>query len=173
MKAVLLTIVVGLAGLVLATAPSGVASQNCPDRPESHPPALLTIKALRMFNQPIGTKTADLAKGPIWDLCFTGRPGQGKTMVIDGHDVTPVPGYGDHGPFHYLYKIKPGYLAKIKWKGVWRTYRFVMKPSPRPQSDNTVTLYGVEEVYFETCWPPGTRDDYLWERAVLVKKHKA
>jgi hypothetical protein len=58
-------------------------------------------------------------------------------MVIDAHDVTPVPGYGAHGPFYRLYTIRPGDLAKIKWKGVWRTYRFVTHPFAKPQRSRT------------------------------------
>ena len=42
----------------------------------------------------------------------------GLTTVIDAHDVTPVPGYGAHGPFYRLYLIKPGYIVKIRWNGV-------------------------------------------------------
>ena len=103
--------------------------------------------------------------------------GKGLTMVIDAHDVTPVPGYGAHGPFYRLYLIKPGYLAKIKWNGVWRTYRFVAKPRPYPQRppsevNKPIKSFGVETVYFRCCWPRYTRNDYLTVRAVLVKpKH--
>jgi hypothetical protein len=98
----------------------------------------------------------------------------GLTMVIDAHDVTPVPGYGSHGPFYHLYLIKPGYLAKIKWNGVWRTYRFVSSPRPYPQRppsvvDKPIKSFGAEVVYFRCCWPRYTRDDYLTVRAVLVK----
>jgi len=97
----------------------------------------------------------------------------GLTMVIDAHTVTPVPGYGAHGPFYRLYLIKPGYLAKIKWNGVWRTYRFVSKPTPYPQTprseiDKPIKNFGVEVVYFRCCWPRYTRNDYLTVRAVLV-----
>ena len=110
MKRALLTVAVGLVWVVLAT-PSGAAGRGCPKWPASSHPALLTIKALHMVNQPIRTRVCDLAYGPIWDGGFTARPGQGLTMVIDAHDVTPVPGYGRHGPFYRLNLIKPGYVA--------------------------------------------------------------
>jgi hypothetical protein len=171
----------GLASLALAaTAPgsNGVESNDCPKqepRRTGHP-ALLTIRALHIFNKPIRTQCPDLARGPIWDLAWPGRPGDGLTMVIDAHDVTPVPGYGAHGPFYRLYTIKPGYLAKIKWAGVWRTYRFVTYPFARPQllangsvNDRPIKGGHGEEVYFRCCWPRYTRDDYLYERAVLVR----
>jgi len=182
MKALLLAVALGLSSMVLATmAPgaTGIESQECPknEPPEARRPALLTIRALHMFNQPIRTQCVDLARGPIWDLGRPGRPGDGLTMVIDAHDVTPVPGYGAHGPFYRLYTIKPGYLAKIKWKGVWRTYRFVTHPFAKPQrlSDGRVNNKPInngwlgEVVYFRCCWPRYTRNDYLYERAVLVK----
>jgi len=97
----------------------------------------------------------------------------GLTMVIDAHNVTPVPGYGAHGPFYRLYLIKPGYLAKIKWNGVWRTYGFVTRPRAYPQRpksevDKPIKNFGVEVVYFRCCWPRYTRNDYLTVRAVLV-----
>jgi hypothetical protein len=176
MKAVLLTAAVGLASVVMAT-PSGVAGQGCPQSPVSRHTARLTIRFLHIDDRPIGTRACDLARGPIWDVGYAVRPGMGLTMVIDAHDVTPVPGYGAHGPFYRLYLIKPGYLAKIKWNGVWRTYRFVMKPTPYPQRpkgevDKPIKNFGVEVVYFRCCWPRYTRNDYLTVRAVLVKpKH--
>jgi hypothetical protein len=153
--------------------PSESASQGCAARAASPHTARLTIKALHIRNKPIGTRACDLARGPIWDLAYKTRPGMGLTMVIDAHDVTPVPGYGAHGPFYGLYRIKPGYQAKIKWNGVWRTYRFVGKPTPHPQRPQSavnkpIKSWGVETVYFRCCWPRYTRNDYLTARAVLV-----
>jgi hypothetical protein len=173
LKAVLLTVALGLASLVIATS-SGVASQGCPARPATRHTARLTIKFLHIVYKPIRTRTCDLATGPIWDVAYATRPGMGLTMVIDAHDVTPVPGFGAHGPFYRLYLIKPGYLAKIKWNGVWRTYRFVSSPRPYPQTppsavDKPIKNFRVETVYFRCCWPRYTRKDYLTVRAVLVK----
>lgn len=178
LKAVLLTVAVGLASMVMAT-PSGIASHGCPAIPVSRHTARLTIKFLHIVYKPIRTRACDLARGPIWDVGYATRPGMGLTMVIDAHDVTPVPGYGSHGPFYRLYLIKPGYLAKIKWNGVWRTYRFVSSPRPYPQTpksevDKPIKNFRVETIYFRCCWPRYTRKDYLTVRAVLVTpKHKA
>jgi hypothetical protein len=177
MRAALLTVAVGLASTAMAT-PGVSASQGCPGRPVSPNTARLTIKALHILDQPIGTRDCDLARGPIWDVAYKARPGMGLTMVVDAHDVTPVPGYGAHGPFYRLHLIKPGYLAKIKWHGVWRTYRFVAKPTPYPQQpasevNKPIKSFGVEVVYFRCCWPRYTRNAYLTVRAVLVKpEHK-
>jgi len=180
MKAALLTVALGLASLVLATTAlgtNGIEDTACPRKgpAEARHPALLTIRALRMLNQPIRTRCGDLARGPIWDLGWAARPGDGLTMVIDAHDVTPVPGYGAHGPFYRLYTIKPGQLARIKWNGVWRTYRFVTHPFAKPQrlrngsvNNKPIKAWDGEVVYFRCCWPRYTRNAYLYERAVLV-----
>lgn len=174
-KAPLLTLAVGLASLALATSAGNAAEPTPTCAPPATPPqARLTIKALHIYDKPVYKRGCDLARGPIWDVGFTTRPGMGLTMVIDAHDVTPVPGYGTHGPFYNLYKIKAGYYAKIKWKGVWRTYRFVSKPHAYPQQppsqvDKPIKSTGVETIYFRCCWPRYTRKDYLTARAVLVK----
>ncbi|HUZ14880.1 MAG TPA: hypothetical protein VMU72_01725 [Gaiellaceae bacterium] len=179
-KAAVLIVALGLASLAIATmalSANGIESPDCPAKepPRTGHPALLTIKALHMVNQPVRTQCPDLARGPIWDLGWATRPGDGLTMVIDAHDVTPVPGYGAHGPFYRLYTIKPGYLAKIKWHGVWRTYRFVTYPFAEPQlrkngavNNKPIKAWRGEVVYFRCCWPRYTRNDYLYERAVLV-----
>lgn len=181
MKAALLTVALGLASMALAATTAlgagGIESPECPKQepPEARHPAILTIRALHMVNQPIRTRCGDLARGPIWDLGYSARPGDGLTMVIDAHDVTPVPGYGAHGPFYRLHTIKPGDLARIKWKGVWRTYRFVTYPFAKPQrlrnggaNNRPIKAWQGEVVYFRCCWPRYTRNDYLYERAVLV-----
>jgi hypothetical protein len=178
-RAVLVTVALGLGVLVPATMAAGaggIESTDCPahERQASRQ-GLLTIKALHFSNRPIRVRCRDLARGPIWDLAWPGRPGDGLTMVIDAHDVTPVPGYGAHGPFYRLYTIKPGELVKIKWKGVSRTYRFVTRPFAKPQrlknghvNNKPIKSWRGEVVYFRCCWPRYTRNDYLYERAVLV-----
>jgi hypothetical protein len=172
MKAILPAVAAVLAAIVLIT-PSALASdvQQCRGGPEPPHLALLTIKAIHMFKQPIRTHCADLAKGPIWDEGYATRPGQGLTMVIDAHDVTPVPGYGAHGPFYHLNRIRPGDLARIRWNGVWRTYRFVTYPYAKPQREKNKPIknWRGEVVYFRCCWPRYTRYDWLYERAVLVE----
>jgi hypothetical protein len=176
----LVTVAVGLATLALsamAPAAGGIESTGCPAHEPrvSHRQGFLTIGALHTFYKPIHARCRDLARGPIWDLGFPGRPGDGVTMVIDAHDVTPVPGYGAHGPFYRLNTIKPGQLAKIKWHGVVYTYRFVTYPFAKPQllkngrvNNRPIKNWRSEVVYFRCCWPRYTRHDYLYERAVLV-----
>jgi len=160
----------------MAPSATGIESTGCPahERDVSRQ-GLLTIRALHTFNKPIRVRCRDLARGPIWDLAWPGRPGDGLTMVIDAHDVTPVPGYGAHGPFYRLYTIKPGDLARITWHGVVRTYRFVTYPFAKPQrlknghvNNTPIKSWRGEVVYFRCCWPRYTRNDYLYERAVLV-----
>jgi hypothetical protein len=180
MRPALLILALGLASMAVGTmalGANGIESPDCPKKepPEARQPALLTIKALHMLDQPIRTRCGDLARGPIWDLGYSARPGDGLTMVIDAHDVTPVPGYGAHGPFYHLYTIKPGDLVRIRWKGVWRTYRFVTHPFAKPQrlkngrpNLKPIKAWQGEVVYFRCCWPRYTRNDYLYERAVLV-----
>ncbi|HEY2355664.1 MAG TPA: hypothetical protein VGH79_12280 [Gaiellaceae bacterium] len=171
MKTLLLLVAVGLASTAFAT-PNGVAGGGCAKRATPHA-ARLTIKFLHIVDKQIRTRSCDLAYGPIWDVAYKTRPGMGLTMVIDAHDVTPVPGYGAHGPFYRLYQVKRGYRARIEWGGVWRTYRFVGHPRPYPQRpaskvDKPIKSFPVETVYFRCCWPRYTRNDYMTVRAVLV-----
>jgi hypothetical protein len=179
MKVALLIVALAASLVLVAAAPGAgdIESTGCPRKEpaEARNPPRITIKRLDMFNQPIRTRCGDLARGPIWDLGWPGRPGYGLTMVIDAHDVTPVPGYGAHGPFYRLYTIKPGDLATIKWHGVWRTYRFVTHPFAKPQrlpngavNNKPIKDWRGEVIYFRCCWPRYTRNDYLDERAVLV-----
>jgi len=202
MKTLVLTLVVGVAALASATlaTPAGLAGGRCPERPTDQQ-ALLTIRRLPMFRQPVANEFASgkvdkLATGPIWDPYYTARPGSGKTMVIDAHDVTPVPCYGAHGPFYHLNSVKPGDLATINYHGALRTYRFVTYPFAKRQCaskkinnsaahliDNIAlcapynkpikTKWHIETVYFRMCWPRYTRRDFLYERAVLIKTQPA
>jgi len=190
LKATLLIVATALASLSLA-ASSGATSHGCSAVP-GHA-ARLTIKALKIFDRPIRTSVCGLAYGAVWDPFHPARPGDGESMVIDAHDVTPVPGYdthGKHGPFYHLNRIKPGDMVKIKWNGVWRRYRFVTFPYAERQclskrvnnkparlegfllcvaNDKPIKSFRGEVVYFRCCWPRYTRKDFLYERAVLVK----
>jgi hypothetical protein len=188
LHALALTALVAVLALIALGTPSIAAAQSCTDR--SRNAALLTIKTLRMWSQPIRWRSCDLARGPIWDPEYPERPGQGKSMVIDAHDVTPVPGYGAHGPFYRLHLIKPGDLATIRWQGVTRTYRFVTKPfaewqcrsksasiDPRRYTHKLICFpnnrpikdWSVEGFYIRCCWPRHTDYKFLYERAVLIK----
>jgi hypothetical protein len=192
-KPLLLALAV-LVGATVLYAPTTHASAQRRCGYEPHP-ALMTVRVLRMYNQPIGRKDCALATGPVWDLSHPARPGEGETMVIDGHDVTPVPGYDGHGPFYRLYLLRPGDLATIRWKGVRYTYRFVTKPFARRQCLSKYLNYlparlagklmcigndkpikevsPVESFYIRCCWPRYTREKFLYERAVLIRKRPA
>jgi hypothetical protein len=193
MKKVLLTIVVA-AGLVLATATlpahgSITAAPACAAG-QLHP-ALMTVKRLHMRAQPIGYGGHDLARGPIWDPDFNARPGQGRSMVIRGHDVTHVPGYGKHGPFYRLPSMHRGDLATIRRCGVLYTYKYVRNFThwqcstksasidPRRYlkgpgellcfTNNTpIKQHGVETLYFRCCWPRYTMNKFFYVRLALV-----
>ena len=124
MKKALLVVAVGLGVWVGLAAPRGIAAApSCtPNQPHQ---ARLTVKRLHIWNRPIGTGYAARSKGPIWDPDFTARTGQGRSSVIQAHDVTPVPGYGKHGPFYRLPSMRRGDLATITRCGVRYTYKFV------------------------------------------------
>lgn len=143
-----------------------------------------------MDNQAVGWKACYLARGPIWDPAHPARPGDGEAMVIDGHDVTPVPGYGPHGPFYRLYMLRRGELATITWKGVKYIYRFTGKPFARRQclskyvndlparldgelmcvaNDKPIRSSNVETLYIRCCWPRYTRGKFLYQRATLIQ----
>jgi hypothetical protein len=180
--------VAALAGATVLYAPTtDAAAQRCGFGPH---PARMTVGVLRMYNQRISWKPdCGLAKGPVWDPFHPSRPGQGGTMVIDAHDVTPVPGYGAHGPFYRLYLLRPGDLATITWEGVRYTYRFVTKPWAERQcysrrvndlparldgelmclgNDKPIKTWKVEGFYIRCCWPRYRREKFLYERAVLI-----
>jgi len=189
LRTALLTVAAVLVSL-MPVASSGAASQSCSAVPPHA--ARLTIKALKIVNKPIRTGDCALMYGPIWDPPRVARPGDGLAMVIDGHDVTPVPGFdtnGAHGPFFHLWRMKPGQIVKIAWHGVERRYRVVARPFHRRQckskrindlpqrlsgalscveNDAPIKNNGVESVYLRCCWPQYTRREYLYVHAVLV-----
>jgi hypothetical protein len=191
----LLTFVLALVLAIATQAAHGsiAAPQTC-TAGKPHP-AVMTVKRLHMWGQPIGYGASALAKGPIWDpdQDFQARPGQGKTMVIYGHDVTPVPGYGAHGPFYRLHLMKQGDVSTITRCGVAYTYRYVRSSTPWQCSTKSASLdprrywgnrpgalicapntksiknWGVETLYLRCCWPRHTMNQYFTVRLVLVK----
>lgn len=192
MKTALLIGAAVLAWWLIPATSSGAASRGCSAIPPLHA-ARLTIKSLKIFDRPIRRNECGLKYGAIWDPGFPARPGDGETMVLDAHDVTPVWGYdtqGKHGPFYHLNRIRPGYMMKIKWHGVWRHYRFVTRPFAKRQclskrannkparlegelscfpNNRPIKDFRGEVVYLRCCWPRYTRKQFLYVRAVLVK----
>jgi hypothetical protein len=187
MKAVMLAVGAVCGAIVLSASTTNAAARGCSHGAQ---PARLTIRFLRIHNQPIGASECYLAKGPTWDPFRAARPGYGVSMVIDGHDVTRVPGYGSHGPFYRLHLMKPGYLATVTWKHVKYTYRVATKPFSARQCrskrindlparlagtmtcvgyDKPVKHWRVETLYLRTGWGKYFREKYLYVRAALVK----
>ena len=135
------------------------------------PSARLTIPQLGIYNKPIGNGGSMLKYGPIWDPEVRARPGQGRPMVIAGHDVTAVPGYGDHGPFYNLVSLKRGSMVEIRWNGVLSKYRIVSPPVYHRANDyKVVEDKGVESVWFYSCWPRYTHLGRMWVEADLATK---
>jgi hypothetical protein len=190
-KAALAIVVVVLGSLLPVTSSGAGGRTRCSAVPRHA--ARLTIKALKILDRPIRTNPCGTAYGTVWDFGHPARPGDGEAMLIDAHDVTPVPGYdthGAHGPFYHLSRIKPGYRMKIRWHGVVWRYRFVGHPFARRQclskrvndlpahlsgellcvaNDKPIKNVGGETVYFRCCWPRYHIRQFLYVRAVLVK----
>lgn len=160
--------------LLVATAAAGLALA-VPAPGATPAGATLTIPKLGIYNVLIRYATTEnqeqwLALGPIWWPGVTGRPGQGHVTAIAGHDVTHVPGFGGHGPFHYLNKLRRGDLIEIHWQGKLFRYR-VTGSRYLPQND----LYAIEDkghdaLALSTCWPPyqSAHRLYVW---ALPSKH--
>ena len=161
MKPVLLLASV-FAALVLATPASSSQSSG-----------RLTIPRLHIWSMPIYYGWDTIDKGPFWDKQFDPRPGQGKPFVIGGHDITAVPGYGRHGPFYYLNTLRAGDLVQIRWYGVVYKYRVRARAFYQPESTASITLRGVEAVWFYTCWPRRTHNGRLWLEADRVGAARA
>ena len=111
-----------------------------------------------------------LKYGPIWSA--PARPTRNNVVVLAGHDVTPVPGYGLHGPFYNLVTLKKGYLVEIRWKGQLFIYRIIGTPKYHPERDAQVVVNrGVGAVWLYSCWPRYTHDGRKWAEAKLVSVH--
>jgi LPXTG-site transpeptidase (sortase) family protein len=98
---------------------------------------------------------ASLARGVIfWPN--VGRPGQGTTVAIAGHDVTPVPGFDGHGPFHDINQLRTGDRIYVSWNGKRYTYR-VTGQRLFPSTDlHIADLTRYERLLLTTCWPHGS-----------------
>jgi LPXTG-site transpeptidase (sortase) family protein len=85
-----------------------------------------------------------------------GRPGQGTTVAIAGHDVTPVPGFHGHGPFHDIDQLRKGDLIYLTWNGERYVYR-VTGHRLIPSTDMHIAdLTRYERLLLTTCWPRGS-----------------
>jgi LPXTG-site transpeptidase (sortase) family protein len=96
-----------------------------------------------------------LASGPIyWPA--VGRPGQGTTIAIAGHDITPVPGFNGHGPFHDINQLRKGDRIYLTWQGKRHAYQ-VTGERVIPATDlHIADLTHYERLLLTTCWPRGS-----------------
>lgn len=100
----------------------------------------------------IGT---DLARGPVfWPR--VGRPGRGTTIAIAAHDVTPVPGFGGHGPFHDIDELGKGDRIYVRWDGKRYTYVVTGHRLIPSSSLHIADLTPYERLLLTTCWPRGS-----------------
>ena len=100
----------------------------------------------------IGT---ELARGPVfWPR--VGRPGQGTTIALAAHDVTPVPGFHGHGPFHDINELRPGDRIDLTWNGKRYAYRVTGHRLFRSSNLHIADLKRYERLLITTCWPRGS-----------------
>jgi LPXTG-site transpeptidase (sortase) family protein len=100
----------------------------------------------------IGTR---LDRGPIfWPR--VGRPGQGTTVAIAAHDITPVPGFHGHGPFHDINQLHNGDRINLTQAGERHTYRVTGQKLVLATNVHIADLTSYERVLLTTCWPRGS-----------------
>jgi LPXTG-site transpeptidase (sortase) family protein len=100
----------------------------------------------------IGTS---LARGAIyWHR--VGRPGQGTTVAIAAHDVTPVPGFHGHGPFHDIDRLRKGDRITVTRRGKRYAYRVTGRSVIASTNVHIADLTRYERLILTTCWPRGS-----------------
>jgi LPXTG-site transpeptidase (sortase) family protein len=100
----------------------------------------------------IGT---DLARGAVfWRR--VGRPGQGTTIAVAAHDITPVPGFHGHGPFHDLDALRKGDRISMTWNGKRYAYRVTGHRLFLASNLHIADLTRHERLLLTTCWPRGS-----------------
>jgi len=103
----------------------------------------------------IGTIGSDLARGPVfWPQ--VGRPGQGTTVAIAAHDITPVPGFHGHGPFHDINELRPGDRIYLSWNNTRYAYRVTGHRLLPSHDMHIADLTRYERLLLTTCWPRGS-----------------
>jgi len=96
-----------------------------------------------------------LGRGPVyWPM--VGRPGQGTTVAIAGHDVTPVPGFGGHGPFHDINRLVRGDRIFVTSHGRRHAYRVTGRRVIPSTNLHIADLTRHERLLLTTCWPRGS-----------------
>jgi LPXTG-site transpeptidase (sortase) family protein len=141
-RKVSLIIAASLLGLTLALPATAAAS--------SHRDAI-SIPTIGV-TATIGTS---LARGAIyWDR--VGRPGQGTTVAIAAHDVTPVPGFHGHGPFHDIDRLRKGDRITVSRGGKRYAYRVTGRSVIASTNLHIADLTRYERLVLTTCWPRGS-----------------
>jgi sortase A len=115
------------------------------------PPQTISIPKIGVRGA-IGTS---LGRGPVyWPM--VGRPGQGTTVAIAGHDVTPVPGYHGRGPFHDIDRLVRGDRIVVRWHGKAHAYRVIGHRVVSSTNLHIADLTHHERLLLTTCWPRGS-----------------
>jgi LPXTG-site transpeptidase (sortase) family protein len=103
-------------------------------------------------NAKLGTR---LSRGAIyWER--VGRPGQGTTIAIAAHDVTPVPGFRGHGPFHDINRLAKGDEVTVTDAGKRHAYRVTGRRVILGTNRHIADLTRYERLLLTTCWPRGS-----------------
>jgi LPXTG-site transpeptidase (sortase) family protein len=101
------------------------------------------------------TLGTELARGPVfWPR--VGRPGQGTTIAVAAHDVTAVPGFQGHGPFHDIDELRKGDPIYLEWHGKRYAYRVTGRRLVPAGSLHIADLTHYERLLLTTCWPRGS-----------------
>jgi LPXTG-site transpeptidase (sortase) family protein len=142
MRRVSLTIAAALVGLTFVLpAPAARSSER---EAISIPKIGVTAK--------IGT---DLSRGAIyWER--VGRPGQGTTIAIAAHDITPVRGFHGHGPFHDISRLAKGDKVTVTHAGKRYAYRVTGRRVLPSTNTHMADLTRYERLLLTTCWPRGS-----------------
>lgn len=151
-KRLAITLSAVMAGLALASA--SVAS----------PVPRLVIPRLGMN----AVVVSSLSRGPIFWPGIPGRPGEGRTVAIAGHDVTPIPGFDGHGPFRYLTSVRLGDRITVVWRGRRHVYRVTSIAVVPAWASDLADDLGHERLLLSTCTPPGESAHRLLVRALPV-----
>jgi LPXTG-site transpeptidase (sortase) family protein len=141
----------GRISLIIATALMGLAFALPATAASSTPPNRISIPRIGI-TATIGTS---LARGPVyWNR--VGRPGQGTTIAIAAHDVTPVPGFRGHGPFHDIDRLAKGDRITVTRAGKAFAYRVTGLRVVPSRNLHIADLTRYERLVLTTCWPRGS-----------------
>jgi LPXTG-site transpeptidase (sortase) family protein len=96
-----------------------------------------------------------LDRGPVfWPR--VGRPGQGTTIAIAAHNVTSVPGFDGHGPFHDIDQLRERDRIFLTSHGRRHAYVVTGRRVIRSTNLHMADLTRYERVLLTTCWPRGS-----------------